>query len=122
MSDKRISRRVRCSVAEYAFLDKSSEKRSAFVKDLSQTGICLVTHEPIEPGTLLSLYIYLPYYNIPLSMTAVVVWSSLSLYFISSQRHHFDLGIEFKAISSHDKRLLIDYVGYFDKHSLKDEL
>jgi c-di-GMP-binding flagellar brake protein YcgR len=43
--------------------------------DLSDTGICLTTRNPLEVGKIVEIQLFLPLSASPLSVTAEVVWS-----------------------------------------------
>lgn len=113
MKEKRVSRRVRCSVAEYSIAGQDGGKEAAFIKDISLTGVCLVVIGKISIGTILSVKIYLPHIYMPLKISGDVIWAECSDYFKGGRRRHYDVGVEFRDISSHDKKLLQDYITYF---------
>ena len=53
--------------------------QQALTKDISGSGVCIITDDLIEPGTPLSVELSLPDHDGPVSFLGDVVWSMLIL-------------------------------------------
>ncbi|MFC1698686.1 flagellar brake protein [Candidatus Omnitrophota bacterium] len=94
---------------EYTVLKNSSLGAESITKNISAGGICLIVYEKIEPGTFLSLRLYLADINLTVAAEGHVIWSS---YFTmdADSRDRYDLGIEFTQIKEEDRQKLSKYV------------
>lgn len=98
MLDKRNFPRLSASVeVEYILLEGVSDGKQTFTRNISAGGICLIVYEKIEPGSILSLKLYLPDVKKTIQAQGKVVWSS-HFTIGSDQRDRYDLGIEFTEI------------------------
>ena len=89
---------------------KTGKVRRALTKDVSGLGLCLVTEEILEPGTLLGVEIKLPDREAPITFTAEVVWSRpIMLSRKSYENPTGETGIRFLGIDPKDQKLLRAY-------------
>ena len=89
---------------------KTGKVRRALTKDVSGLGLCLVTEEILEPGTLLGVEIKLPDRESRITFTAEVVWSRP----VAASRRSYEnptaeTGIRFLGIDPKDQKLLRAY-------------
>ena len=107
-SDKRNSPRGKAAVVEYSCEGKSSQKILCFPRDISTTGISIITNEKVKKGVIFELAIYLPNYNIPIRAKAKIVWVRDSI-FKSPTKKHYDLGLVFTEIDESDRQKITTY-------------
>ena len=106
-------------MVDYLVVGRQQARETAFVKDISNTGMCFVVCEDLPFGTVLELRIFLPHSNEPVEIKGSVVWIGPSAYFKGGKRRHFDLGVEFGDMSVGDRKILEEYVSHFDKEGGK---
>lgn len=84
-----------------------SNKKDSATKDISQGGICFISSEFLESGTLIQLDITLGKEEPDVQVRGSIVWSEE--FHISGQKG-WDNGLEFLDISERDKQLIQKYM------------
>ena len=98
-------------IVRYKILSIPEQEFDAKTKDIGGGGVCLITREQIEPGTILLVDIKFPRSNRPILATGRVIWHRESSLGPSPAGHvRFDNGIEFLKISDSDRQRIIDHV------------
>lgn len=92
-------------IVRYKVLSTSEQEFEATTKNISQGGLCLLTHEELKPDTFLAVEIKFPQTPEPVVAIGHVVWSQASPLGPSPAGHRrFDNGIEFEKISDSDRQ------------------
>lgn len=79
-------------------------------KNISATGICIVTKERFESGTNLGMNFFLPDYDEPIYAIGKVVWIKEIKLSDSSAGTAFDAGVRFLKIKPDDRDKINQYV------------
>jgi len=107
---RRASRVTTRLTAIYKNLNTGKVRR-ALTKDISSTGLCLITEELLEVGTLLGVEITLPDRHSPITFTAEVMRSQSMLGPRKSYENPtVETGIKFLGINPKDHAALKQYV------------
>ena len=110
--DRRRSRRIPVTAkVEYAVLDGSNRTGKPalvnYARNISEVGVCLITYEPLERGTRLSLRITLTLYAV-LDIEGVVVWQNR---FVGEDNcSRFNTGVKFDEVEPRLQRKLQRYL------------
>ena len=108
--ERRRARRVYASFIEYCRIeDETSRRYQAFTENISSTGICILVNEEIGINSLLLITVYLLDGNSSIETRGKVVWVRPSIFLNVKDRKHFDVGIEFVAITEKDRSRIIRY-------------
>ena len=109
-TERRRFPRLDASVAiEYSILGKAPLKETAFTKNISAGGICLIVYEKIEVNTILSLRINLGDNSDIIEIKGNVVWLS-KFSMDPDKKERWDIGIEFIKINEEDRKRIFKYL------------
>lgn len=90
---------------------KTGKVRRALTKDISASGMRLITEELLESGTPLDIEVKLPDRDTPMAFTAEVIWSQpVGEPRKSYQNPTAETGVKFVRIDAKDQTLLNQYV------------
>ena len=104
----RIEREI---IVRYKILSTPEKQLDAKTKNISAGGMCLVTREKMELGTVVAMEIRFPQMREPILTTSRIIWCSESKLGPNPAGHmRFDNGIEFTQISEADRQQIIKYV------------
>lgn len=82
----------------------------ALTKDISGSGVCLVTEEMLEAGTPLAIEVTLPDRDAPIKFLADVVWSMPMIDPQQPSSHPpAETGLRFVSIDPKDRTLIMQY-------------
>ena len=88
---------------------KTGKVRRALTRDISAGGLCVMTEEVLEPGTVLGLEVTLPDRERPIVCQAVVVRSQFAEGSSESRTGAIETGLQFVAIDPKERTLLQYY-------------
>ncbi len=105
---------------KYSLIKLNSSQEAVSTKNISAVGICIVVYEDLRIGSILTLNIYLPDSDAPLSAKGRVIWKSeFKVGFGSKPR--FDVGVEFLELDEKDKERIFQYVAQPPKPKKRGE-
>ncbi len=108
--ERRKFPRLNASVAiEYSVLQKPQSTETAFTKNISAGGICIIVYEEIKPGSILSLRLNLVDEHDYIDSRGRVAWVS-EFCFDYDNRKCWDIGVEFIGISDEERARLSKYI------------
>ncbi|MBL7130434.1 MAG: PilZ domain-containing protein [Candidatus Omnitrophica bacterium] len=110
MQDRRKFVRLNAAVeVDYIVLDSESQQREhTATKNISAGGICLIAHEQLRAGDILSLTFSLPNNESPIIVKGKVVW--IKSFKVASEKESYDVGIEFIDINEVNRERIDKYV------------
>ncbi len=85
----------------------------AFSKNLSQTGLCIVTADKLFRNTELELKIYVDDRGKPLTASGLVIWQSECSFVPESKRKYYVTGVQIRDMSPDDAIKGSDFVRDF---------
>lgn len=103
--DRRRSPRIRGAIIEYSLDEDNPYKDPAFIKNISEVGVCIYQDKPVEKDTLVFLKIHLFGDSDPIETKGRVVRITKSKYL-----GYIELGVEFTDLSSSDSQKLSDFI------------
>jgi len=111
-NERRLAFRVNASfVVRYHIERKPSIRLNGYTKDVSSSGMRLVTNEKLSNGTLLLIEFDLPDLKSPISADGKVIWGEGKIDERDKmQRRIFQTGIQFVNMKPEDKNKLVSYI------------
>jgi len=100
--EKREVERFHGSIVEYSFDKDNLVKKTAFIKDISIKGVCIIVNKQIELATTLYLSICLPGINPPIDVVGQVIWQNTSTEFADDPSNYFDIGVAFIELNDYN--------------------
>ncbi|HEY0709905.1 MAG TPA: PilZ domain-containing protein [Polyangia bacterium] len=108
----------RFAVDVEATLDIKGQRLRARTRDISRSGICLITDQPIAAGQLLPVELVLAFgddaYSEPLSLTARIVWCT-------NLDGNYQVGAMFDEVTDQQDGFLEMFLEYLDEALSPDE-
>ncbi len=103
--------RAQSRIVTFIAFPQTGKVRRALTKDIGAGGVCVITEQLLEPGTMVDLEMTLPDRTAPIRCSAEVVWSRP----IGGPRKEgyenptAETGVKFVRIDPKDRTLLIQY-------------
>ena len=88
-----------------------SQPRYSVTKDVGAGGFCLVTDEPLKPGTRLQVSLKLPERGTPVVCVGEVAWSeAYEIVTKTGSRRSVETGVRFIEIAAEDREVVMRHV------------
>lgn len=107
--EQRRDPRVGTRLTTFLKNPKTGKVRRALTKNISAGGLCVVTDEILEPGTVLGVEVTLPDRERPIVCQAVVVRSQCAEGSLESRAATIETGLQFVVIDPKERNLLQYY-------------